>query len=54
MMEDILKICTPSTLLCVAVDITLHTESIRTLRVDEWKTVKIDLHKRPCIFLLGQ
>jgi 16S rRNA (cytidine1402-2'-O)-methyltransferase len=54
MMEDILKICTPSTLLCVAVDITLHTESIRTLRVDEWKTVKMDLHKRPCIFLLGQ
>jgi len=54
LMEDILRTCSPSTLLCVAVDVTLQTESIRTLRVDEWKTVKIDLHKRPCIFLLGQ
>lgn len=54
MIEDILKTCSPSTQLCVAVDITLQTESIRTLRIDEWKTVKIDLHKRPCIFLLGQ
>lgn len=54
MLGEILRACSPSTLLCIAVDITQSTESIRTLRVDEWKAVKIDLQKRPCIFLLGQ
>lgn len=54
MYDDILKTCTGSTMLCLAVDITLQTESIRTLRVDEWKTQKPLLQKRPCVFLLGQ
>jgi 16S rRNA (cytidine1402-2'-O)-methyltransferase len=54
MYADILKCCSPSTLLCLAVDVTLTTESIRTLRVDEWKTQRPDLKKRPCVFLLGQ
>ena len=54
MLGEILRACSPSTLLCIAVDVTQSTESIRTLRVDEWKAVKIDLQKRPCIFLLGQ
>lgn len=53
MFDDILRNCSPATLLCIAVDITLDTESIRTLRVDEWKAERPDLHKRPCIFLLG-
>ena len=42
---------TPSTYLCVAVDLTLNTEYIRTLTAKEWKTENIDLHKRPCIFI---
>ena len=54
MLGEILRACSPSTLLCIAVDVTQSTESIRTLRVDEWKAVMIDLQKRPCIFLLGQ
>ncbi len=54
MYADILKCCSPSTLLCLAVDVTLTTESIRTLRVDEWKTQRPELQKRPCVFLLGQ
>jgi 16S rRNA (cytidine1402-2'-O)-methyltransferase len=54
MYADILKCCSPSTLLCLAVDVTLTTESIRTLRVDEWKAQRPDLKKRPCVFLLGQ
>ena len=54
MLGEILRTCSPSTLLCIAVDVTQSTESIHTLRVDEWKAVKIDLQKRPCIFLLGQ
>ena len=42
---------TPSTLLCVAVDLTLSTEYIKTLTIKEWKNENIDLHKRPCIFI---
>ncbi|MFM1875803.1 MAG: hypothetical protein RL266_1540 [Bacteroidota bacterium] len=52
--EDVLKTCNSNHKLCVAVDITLETEQIKTLAVAEWKTEKIDLHKRPCMFLLGQ
>ncbi|MGI9531286.1 SAM-dependent methyltransferase [Lutimonas sp.] len=42
---------TPSTLLCVAVDLTLSTEYVKTLTAKEWKSENIDLHKRPCIFI---
>jgi 16S rRNA (cytidine1402-2'-O)-methyltransferase len=52
--DDVLKTCNRNHKLCVAVDITLETELIRTLAIAEWKTQKIDLHKRPCMFLLGQ
>jgi 16S rRNA (cytidine1402-2'-O)-methyltransferase len=51
--DDILKTCNGNHKLCVAVDITLETEQIKTLAVAEWKTQTIDLHKRPCMFLLG-
>ena len=51
--DDVLKTCNPRHKLCVAVDITLETEQIKTLAIDEWKAQKIDLHKRPCMFLLG-
>lgn len=51
--DDILKTCNGNHKLCVAVDITLETEQIKTLAVAEWKANKINLHKRPCMFLLG-
>lgn len=51
--EDILKNCFESTKLCIAVDITLPTEQITTKTVADWKKTKIDLHKRPCLFLIG-
>ncbi len=53
MYDEILRTCAGSTMLCLAVDVTLTTESIRTLRVDEWKTQRPELQKRPCVFLLG-
>ncbi len=52
MLEQILKTCQPSTRLCIAVDITLETEMIKTKTIKEWKTQLPDLNKRPCIFLL--
>ncbi|MCF8460397.1 MAG: SAM-dependent methyltransferase [Flavobacteriales bacterium] len=51
--DDILKTCNGNHKLCVGVDITLGTELIKTLAIAEWKTQTIDLHKRPCMFLLG-
>ena len=50
--DDILKICKPATKLCIAADITLESEYIKTLSVSDWKKQKPDLSKRPCIFAL--
>jgi len=54
LLDDLLDHCNPSTKLCVAADITLNTEFIKTLTVKEWKIKKPALHKRPVIFLLGR
>ena len=52
MLEDILNSLHPETYLCVASDITLPTEYIKTMRVVNWKKTKIDLHNRPTIFII--
>lgn len=52
MLEDILATCQPNTKLCIAADITLETEFIKTKPVSAWKSQKPDLNKKPCIFLI--
>jgi len=52
MLEDLLSALQPETYLCVATDITLPTEYIKTMRVVNWKKTKIDLHNRPTIFII--
>ena len=52
MLDEILQTCQSSTRLCIAVDITLDTEFIKTKTVKEWKKQLPDLNKRPCIFIL--
>jgi 16S rRNA (cytidine1402-2'-O)-methyltransferase len=52
LLEDILQTLQPSTLLCIACDITLPTEYIKTLSVSNWKKQKVDLHNRPTIFII--
>ncbi len=53
MFSDILSSCSAETKLCIACDITLPTEYIKTKTVAEWKKSKHDdLSKRPCIFIL--
>jgi 16S rRNA (cytidine1402-2'-O)-methyltransferase len=52
MLEDILKNCNANTLLCVAADITLETEFIKTKTIADWKKQQLDLSKRPCIFAI--
>ncbi len=52
MLEDLLNTLHVSTSICVAADLTLPTEYIKTMRVSEWKKTKVDLHNRPCIFII--
>ncbi len=53
MFSDILSSCSAETKLCIACDITLPTEYIKTKTVAEWKKSKHDdFSKRPCIFIL--
>jgi 16S rRNA (cytidine1402-2'-O)-methyltransferase len=52
LIEDLLQTLHPNTHLCIATDLTLPTEYIKTLRVADWKKTKIDLHNRPTIFIL--
>lgn len=52
MLEDILQTCQLQTQLCIAVDITLDTEFIKTKTIKDWKSQIPDLNKRPCIFLI--
>ncbi|MCQ2192639.1 MAG: SAM-dependent methyltransferase [Paludibacteraceae bacterium] len=53
MLEQLTNTCQGSTLLCVACDVTLETEYIKTKTIAEWKKGPLpDLNKRPCIFIL--
>jgi 16S rRNA (cytidine1402-2'-O)-methyltransferase len=52
--EDIISVCLPGTMLGLSVNITQPDEFICTLPVSEWKKRKVDLHKKPAIFLLGK
>jgi 16S rRNA (cytidine1402-2'-O)-methyltransferase len=53
LIADLLKTCSPSTLLCIAANITGEQEYIVTKTIQEWKGKTPDLHKQPVIFLLG-
>ena len=51
--DALLKACRPDTLLCVATDLTLATESVSTRRIAEWcRHAKTDFLRRPTVFLL--
>lgn len=52
LLEDLIKFCNPSTLLCIASNITMEDEFISTKTIREWAQKKTDFHKKPAIFLL--
>lgn len=55
MLNDLSKHLHPQTKICVACDLTLETEYIKTKTAAEWKLKELpDLHKRPAIFLIGK
>ena len=52
-LEAVLEHCRGETLLCVAADLTLPSETIETRPVAEWKKKRPALDRRPAVFLLG-
>ncbi|CAN5458520.1 SAM-dependent methyltransferase [soil metagenome] len=51
-LDDIVTSCEAKTKLCIACDITLPTEFIKTKTILDWKKQLPELAKRPCIFLI--
>ncbi|MCQ2178424.1 MAG: SAM-dependent methyltransferase [Bacteroidales bacterium] len=50
---DLVREMSPSTMLCVAADITLPTQYIKTLPVSQWrKQGAFSIGKRPCVFVV--
>lgn len=54
MFEDILKNCSGDLRLCIACNLTSSEGWIKNMSIQSWKNKKPDLHKKPCIFLLGR
>lgn len=52
MLQSLLETLSPHTQICVACDLTLASEYIKTASVDQWKKIKVDLHKRPTLFII--
>lgn len=51
MLDELINNLSQNTKICVACDLTLSSEMIITRTVEEWKKIKVDLHKRPTLFL---
>jgi 16S rRNA (cytidine1402-2'-O)-methyltransferase len=52
LIETILSICPRHLQLCVATNLSLPSESIKTLAIADWKKETVDIHKKPTVFLL--
>ncbi len=52
LVQSILEICAADTLLCIATDVSLATEDIRTMTVAQWKKTPPQLERRPTLFLV--
>jgi 16S rRNA (cytidine1402-2'-O)-methyltransferase len=52
MLGALLEACAPATLLCVASDLTLISEDVRTRTVADWRKIRQTIGKRPTVFLL--
>lgn len=50
--SDMISICSPSTRICVAANITMPDAFIKTKTAGEWKKQGLVIGKRPCVFLI--
>ena len=52
MLNDLCKYCHPSTTLVVATNISTHSERIIRQTIENWRKMKLDLNKKPSVFLI--
>lgn len=52
LLSDLLATCKGTTRICIAADITLPSQFIRTRTVAGWKQNPVEIGKRPCVFVL--
>jgi 16S rRNA (cytidine1402-2'-O)-methyltransferase len=52
-LEDMLNELMDETYVSIASDLTIHDESVRTMRVKDWRENAYDLSKIPTMFLIG-
>ncbi len=52
LLESLLKTCKGGTLLCIACNISLDDQFIKTRSIEDWKKEKVDLKKKPTVFLV--
>ncbi len=52
LLEDLLRVLSPQTKLCIAKNITGSDEMILNKTAQEWKQLPLDLHKIPTVFIL--
>ena len=51
-LADLLQGLSPATRLCIAADLTLPTQYIRTDTIEGWRKASPVVGKRPCVFIL--
>ncbi|MHA8068766.1 SAM-dependent methyltransferase [Aquirufa ecclesiirivi] len=54
LLADLLQYCPKHQLICIGCDIQSPTGFIQTKSVEAWEKSLPDLHKKPCLFLIGQ
>ena len=52
LLADMLQTLSPGTRICIAADISLPTQTIRTESVESWRRHPISIGKRPCVFII--
>lgn len=52
--DDVVRSCKPTTRLCIAAGIGSKEPFIKTMSIADWQQNKPELHKIPCIFILGK
>ena len=52
LLADFVQHLQPSTQLCVAADLTLPTQYIRTRSIAQWRRDRIVIGRRPCVFII--
>lgn len=50
--NDLLQHCQASTRICIACNVTMPDAYIKTKTVAEWRRNKVEIGKRPCVFIL--